>query len=292
MYCGCTPGVNNNWRVVMNKNNLYFHIHYCNHREKYEDWHNKNKITRRIKHHELFLVAGGKGYITLEDKKYSVKKGMLFYFKPNVLHSIESDLENSLKFLSVHFSFVHVNYYDKKWSLAEESKAMNFNNMQELKDYYPIFNTFRKLVETWDVKLPSYEFISKIILQQLIFEIQDNLKRQTANYATTIKIKKIIKYMNEHINSVVTLTSLSEIVTLSPTYLSRIFKESTGYSVIEFFNKMKIDKAKELISEGDKKIKEVSELLGFKDEFYFSRLFKKVEGVSPREFYSRNVHEN
>ena len=77
---------------------------------------------------------------------------------------------------------------------------------------------------------------------------------------------------------------------LSPTYLSRTFKETTGYSVIEFFNKIKIDKAKELIIEGNKKIKEVAQTLGFTDEFYFSRIFKRIEGISPSEFYSKNVH--
>ena len=67
-------------------------------------------------------------------------------------------------------------------------------------------------------------------------------------------------------------------------------KETTGYSVIEFFNKIKVDRAKELIIEGDKKIKEVAQVLGFTDEFYFSRIFKKIEGTSPSKFYIKNVH--
>jgi YesN/AraC family two-component response regulator len=89
----------------------------------------------------------------------------------------------------------------------------------------------------------------------------------------------------------VTLTELSELVQLSPTYLSRVFKETTEYSVIEFFNKMKIDKAKELIIEGNKMVREVAQILGFTDEFYFSRIFKKIEGISPSEYYNKNVHE-
>jgi YesN/AraC family two-component response regulator len=53
--------------------------------------------------------------------------------------------------------------------------------------------------------------------------------------------------MHENIDNKLTLTELAEMVQLSPTYLSRIFKETTEYSVVEFFNKMKVDKAKELI---------------------------------------------
>jgi AraC family transcriptional regulator, transcriptional activator for feuABC-ybbA operon len=274
----------------MNKNNLYFHIHYCNHRETYEDWKYKRKITRKLKHHELFLVTAGKGYITTENKKYSLKQGMLFYLKPNILHCIESDLSEPLNFLSVHFSFVHVNFYDDKWDLTTENKALELPPMQEFKNYYPVFYTFKKLVETWSIKLPAYEFLCKTMLQKLLFEIYDNLKRQNTNYSTTLKVEKIIKYLHENINRSVTLKELSELVSLSPSYLSRTFKDTTGYSIIEFFNKMKIDKAEALIIVGDKKIKEISESLGFKDEFYFSRLFKKIEGISPKEFYSKNVH--
>jgi YesN/AraC family two-component response regulator len=54
---------------------------------------------------------------------------------------------------------------------------------------------------------------------------------------------------------------------------------------------MKIDKAKELIIEGNKKVKEVAYELGYANEFYFSRTFKRIEGISPSEFYTKNVYD-
>lgn len=96
--------------------------------------------------------------------------------------------------------------------------------------------------------------------------------------------------MRQNIKRKVTLAQMSEIAQLSPFYLSRVFKEVTGYPIITYFNKMKIDKAKELFVEGNKKVKEVAYELGFTNEFYFSRIFKKIEGISPSEFYSKNVY--
>ena len=162
---------------------------------------------------------------------------------------------------------------------------------QELKDYYHIEDIFKKLVYSWNAKQPGYEFIAKTFLQQLLIAIYQNITKQSRTYSTTLKVEKIIQYLHQNINNRVTLTELSELVQLSSTYLSRAFKETTGYSVIEFFNKIKIDKAKELIIEGNKRVKEVAQALGFTDEFYFSRIFKKIEGISPSEYYSRNVHE-
>ncbi|AKN30520.1 AraC family transcriptional regulator [Clostridium carboxidivorans P7] len=277
----------------MDKNNLYFHIHYCTHRETYEDWKQKHKkkIARKINHHELFLVTGGKGYISTENREFFVEKGMLFYLKPDVFHSIEPNLSEPLTFLSVHFSFICVNFCNDKWNLSTEIEYLKFPTMQKFKNHYPLFHIFKKLVETWSTKLPDYEFSCRMILEELLLEIHDNLKRQDTNYSSTLKVEKIIKYLHENINKSITLKELSDLVSFSPSYLSRTFKDTTGYSIIEFFNKMKIDKAEALIMVGDKKIKEISELLGFKDEFYFSRLFKKIKGISPKEFYNKNVHE-
>lgn len=274
----------------MKINNLYFHIHYCNHKEPNEEWKFPRKVARKIQHHELLFVYDGRGIITIENKKYQVKKGMLFYFYPDLLHSIEADLEEPMSLCSVHFSYIHIDYHDNQWLTKDAGKLLPFDHMTQLKDYYPVIDTFRRLTDNWILKLPGYELISKALLQQLIYEIIENIKKQDTNYSTSMKVEKVIRYMHENINKRLTLNEFSELVQLSPTYLSRTFKETTGYSLIEFFNRIKIDKGKELLNDGDKKVKEVAGLLGFKDEFYFSRIFKKIEGISPSEYYSKNVH--
>jgi len=273
----------------MSIKNLFFHIHYCNCRQSYEPERLPRKITRTIQHHELAFFTGGKGGIIIENKRYSVKEGMLFYICPDVLHSIEIDTED-ICFRSVHFSYAHVSFNDSKWAIRDEVKMLPLHFAQEIKDYYHIDDIFKKLVDSWNAKLPGYEFVTKTLLQQLLIAIFQNIRKQNQKYSTSLKMEKIIKYMHQNINNRVTLTELSELVQLSSPYLSRTFKETTGYCVMEFFNKMKIDKAKELIIEGNKKVKDVAQVLGFTDEFYFSRIFKKIEGISPSEYCSKNVH--
>jgi len=273
----------------MSIKNLFFHIHYCNCRQSYEPERLPRKITRTIQHHELAFFTGGKGGIIIENKRYSVKEGMLFYICPDVLHSIEIDTED-ICFRSVHFSYAHVSFNDSKWAIRDEVKMLPLHFAQEIKDYYHIDDIFKKLVDSWNAKLPGYEFVTKTLLQQLLIAISQNIRKQNQKYSTSLKMEKIIKYMHQNINNRVTLTELSELVQLSSPYLSRTFKETTGYCVMEFFNKMKIDKAKELIIEGNKKVKDVAQVLGFTDEFYFSRIFKKIEGISPSEYCSKNVH--
>lgn len=71
---------------------------------------------------------------------------------------------------------------------------------------------------------------------------------------------------------------------LSPNYLSALFKKSCQIGFSEYITQKKISRAKVLLLEKDRKIYEVAEQLGFESAFYFSKVFKKVEGVSPRDY--------
>lgn len=269
---------------------LFFHIHYCNYRQFSESGRYSRKITKTLQHHEFGFIRGGNGYFTIENKRYPIKEGVLFYICPNVLHTMEIDVEKPGCFLSVHFSYAHVSYNEDGWDVKNGSELFPIHSVQALKDFYHIEDLFKKLADGWNTKLPGYEFITRTLLQELLIAIYQNNNKQNHNYATSLKVERIIQYLHQNINNKVSLDELSEVVQLAPTYLSRAFKKTTGYSVIEFFNKIKIDKSKELMLENDKKVKEVAQALGFTDEFYFSRLFKRIEGISPSEFYSNNVH--
>ena len=276
--------------AIMNLNNLFFYLHYCNSRQSGDELKYLTKINRTMLHHELIFVTGGKGCIKGPHKNYQLKEGMLLYLCPDVKYSMDIESVEPICFFSVHFSYATVGFISGKWDINEKTDILPIDFVQYLKDYYLINNIFKKLVENWMTKFPDYEFITKTLLQELLFEIFKNIKSNSKNYSNSLKVEKIIEYLRLNIYGKITLADLSKLVQLSSAYLSRIFKQTTGYSVIEFFNKIKVDKAKELIIDGDKKIKEVAQMLGFADEFYFSRIFKKVEGISPMEFYNKNVH--
>ena len=74
-------------------------------------------------------------------------------------------------------------------------------------------------------------------------------------------------------------------VNLHPVYLSRLFKNLKGVSPMEYLTNLRINKAKELIlSDSDLSLKEVAEISGYMDQFYFSRIFKTITGKSPSEY--------
>jgi two-component system response regulator YesN len=93
------------------------------------------------------------------------------------------------------------------------------------------------------------------------------------------------RYVRENYASHLSLAEISSRFDVSPNHLSTVFKKYAGIGFAEYVAEVKIEKAKELIASGRYKMFQVAQLVGFEDAFYFSKVFKRVTGMSPREFY-------
>lgn len=116
----------------------------------------------------------------------------------------------------------------------------------------------------------------------------ETLKSKRVTYKAHV-ITNVQKYIQSHIEERLTLNDVAAVFGLSPNYLSVLFKKtcSTGFS--EYITQMKISKAKLMLLEQDMKIYEVADQLGFESAFYFSKVFKKVEGISPRDYIQQKI---
>ena len=91
-------------------------------------------------------------------------------------------------------------------------------------------------------------------------------------------------YMQENYGSDISLDDVSREVNVSPYYFSKLFKDESGENFIEYLTRLRIGQARKLLLESDKSVKEISLLVGYMDPNYFSRIFKKQTGMTPREF--------
>ncbi len=109
------------------------------------------------------------------------------------------------------------------------------------------------------------------------------LKTRRKTYKDHV-VTNVQKYINSHIEDRLSLNEVAAVFGLSPNYLSSLFKKTCNIGFSEYITQKKVARAKALLLEQDMKIYEVADQLGFESAFYFSKVFKKVEGISPREY--------
>ncbi len=100
-------------------------------------------------------------------------------------------------------------------------------------------------------------------------------------------VMNVKKFISDHVEERLTLNKVAEVFNISPNYLSVLFSKYSEAGFTDYINQNKIEAAKKLMLEGKLKIYEISDHLGFESAFYFSRVFKKVTGISPRDYLNQ-----
>lgn len=151
---------------------------------------------------------------------------------------------------------------------------------KSLIELYGLEDSYPKNLESFD----TYDFL-----------LGENIKLYTEVIKKIVEIRnrkdkrlvKIIKdYINENYHEPISLNMIAENIYLSPSYISDLFKKQTGENITDYLAKVRIEKAKILLKDLQIKSYEIGEMVGYKDPAYFSKVFKKVVGVSPNEYRS------
>jgi len=184
-----------------------------------------------------------------------------------LVSEIASMLNSDIFSINIAFTQVVDNIYNnvlKKYSFLED-----------VYDLSQIINIGFLGVETLeDIEKQLIDNIEKLI---------DIIKEYNLNQSDNI-VQKACEYVLNHIDEDIALSSIANNLNISKNYLCSIFKQQTGENFLEYATKAKMERAKILLKRHDYKVYEVSDLLGYKETSYFSKLFKKHTGYTPAEY--------
>ena len=127
-------------------------------------------------------------------------------------------------------------------------------------------------------------FASLKILLDSLWESGEDRSSDSNSSSIVQQVEQIHRYMERSYHENITLTALAEQYHMDASYLSRIFSQKYGETIIAFLTRIRMEKAAELMKDQDKKLETISFLVGYDDYNYFSRVFRKKMGCSPREY--------
>ena len=231
----------------------------------------------------ISYIQDGRATIKIGKKSFNAKKGCIFIYKPHQTYSAESVKDFKYQTISIQVDFADeefhhkakdagwkdVNYFppEENWkmrkvldSLVKESEKKEKNPML-IKNY--LIELFAVINEYAESKLKAKA-------------VGKNEKNYTAE--TCLKAKEFIE---KNLGKKLVLKDIAAEVNLSPFRFAHVFKQYTGISPIDYVIRTRIDKAKILLKETAKPVSEIAGDVGFFDQNYFTRTFKKLEKTTP-----------
>lgn len=155
-----------------------------------------------------------------------------------------------------------------------------------------MLNRFEHLIDLWRRRGQITRMKRKLIFEEILYILVCDMRQQKIEGDTNHAIEKTIEFMVHYYQKKVTLEELSQMAGMSVSHYCRLFKRYTGYSPIDYVTHLRMDRAKELLVMSGFRLKSIAQSVGYDDEFYFSRRFKDIVGLSPTQFAQHHDHNS
>lgn len=237
-----------------------------------------------IDQHIIIYCVEGRGWVSINKKRMDISPSHFIVIPANTAHrygaleadpwtiywlhfkgDIATDVVNLITCNSQNY-LPYLSYNENRIKLFEEicynlEKGFNADNLRY-------------------VNMIFYHFLSSLLYEEKYNQPE---KQQAKD-----PISKAIEMMHEKLHTNQTLNDFAKYAHLSVSHFSSMFKERTGFSPVDYFNHLKMQRACQELSFTNKTVKLIADELGFSDQYYFSRIFSRFMGVPPSEYRSKH----
>lgn len=248
-------------------------------------------ITRiAIDEYIVIYCIDGKGTAFSGGLLRNVYPGDIVLLQKNCPHAYYSDDLEPWTILWAHFDGAAVDSFSNLLGVTETDFIKPIGIIPEaislLRDSYKTLQTGYSLPNLFHATTLLQEFFSYVIKTRFNSELSVN---STLENVSASEIKNILDFMSRHIYDNLNLEQFASYAGLSKYHFSRLFNNKTGYSPMEYYNRLKIQRACELLDTSSLSIKQISITLSYNNPYYFSEAFKRIIGCSPKSYRLQSV---
>jgi AraC family transcriptional regulator of arabinose operon len=231
----------------------------------------------------FIFCAEGNGWCKIDGRKHEVSKNQLLVVPASAPHIYAAGKKTPWTIHWFHAVGLNVPIYLERLGVTKENPVVPLGGDVQL------FSLFEEVLEGLEHGFTETHLIyaahSLTHLMGLILRHKDEF-----GYGQTSvreRIAKSVEFMKSHLHEPLKVATLASLVNLSRSYYTTSFWRVTGYAPLKYLNHLRMQRAVQLLNTTDLPIKQISDQLGFSDQFYFSRAFTKVHNHSPSEHRRR-----
>lgn len=224
----------------------------------------------------IHLVTAGTATLHVGDREFELKEGTVFFFFPAMPCTISAD-EN--------FRYAYISFMGQ--GVPPLLKRLGIEPTR------PTYQGFSHLIELWMSSIVRITQVNaNILTESVLLHTLSYISRSThhseSNKNSENLLPMIVDYVDTHYrDNSITLRSVADMFSYTEKYLSRFFKTKMGFGFNEYLNELRLQYARQLISQGVTSVADIALQCGFSDPLYFSKFFKKKTDCSPREYIRR-----
>lgn len=242
------------------------------HRQRAAGWSIRRFANER--YDILALAVAGRAHYVTDQGSFEARRGTMLFFPRGAYHAAESDPADPWSFYSVGFELMpaDADVARRIAALPIRREAVHIRQLQD---------GFEQLRRAWNGCETGFSLCCRGTVLTLMQQFVAMARRGADRVRHAARLERIIERMHRRVGQVDSVADLARQAGLSESRFRCLFRELTGCSVTRYQNRLRIQAAQDLLAGGQLAVGQVAEELGFRDVYYFSRLFKRFTGAPP-----------
>ncbi len=237
----------------------------------------------------MHYIHSGKGIFKYNNKIYHIEGGQAFVIYPDVVTYYEADFEEPWFYTWIGFVGIKAEAYLTQANLSRDNPVITISDVEQLRSTLQQMEAVNTSKPGSELRLLSllYNFLAQIIEEAGI-----DCPAVTNIDKGGLYIRKALDFIGSNYSEHIAVSDIAQYVGLNRSYLCILFKNYLNITPKEFIVNYRVGKACELMQNGVLSIGEVGRLVGYEDQLFFSKVFKKVKGISPKEYKRKRSQSN
>lgn len=230
--------------------------------------------------YQLLYIVSGKGHFYFHGEDRVVYAGRMVLIQPRQEQRYEYFGEDKPEVYWVHFTGSDVKNILRSYNIPTDDPIF-YSGASSTYSYL-----FKEMIHELQNCKTGYEDLLAMYLRQIFLLVQRTRQEERPTVSTYIQeeMEFARRYFNEHYNEPISIQEYAESRNMSVCYFQRNFKQIVKHTPMQYLLTIRVNNAASLLEATDYSMAEIAAIVGYEDPLYFSRLFRKIKGVSPRDY--------